>query len=184
MTAPSETPLTENIQKLADDLSVKCGVATVQAAIRIYLRQLAPHAKEREGGVLLEKALEQMEVHLVKINLLETALAESRAEADKQRQIAANWENLAAMHKAERDEARAEDLSLRMEGAERWNAIHITEIAALKQRAEGLAKDAERYRWLRDEESHVEKVNIEWLTAPHGDALDAIIDAAIAGSCE
>lgn len=78
MTAPSETPLTENLQKLADDISVKCGVATVQAAIRIYLRQLAPHAKQREGAMLLEKSLEQMERYL-------TALAESRAECERLR---------------------------------------------------------------------------------------------------
>lgn len=43
-------------------------------------------------------------------------------------------------------EQRADDLALRLEGAERWNGIYQAEIAQLKERAELLEKDAERYR--------------------------------------
>ncbi len=55
--------------------------------------------------------------------LQDLALAQIRA--DKQRHIAANAENMTAMHKAERDEARAECERLRhdraaLEGDQRW----------------------------------------------------------------
>lgn len=40
-------------------------------------------------------------------------VCELEAECDKQKQLAAHWLNMAAMHKAERDEARAECERLR-----------------------------------------------------------------------
>lgn len=105
---------------------------------------------------------------------LETALTESQAECDKQKHMAAHWENLAAKYKTERDEDRAEC------------AYWKDRFAKVEAECERLRRDAERYAFLKSRIEvpgavhHFLALN-NWHPDTDLRDVDAAIDAASAG---
>lgn len=144
MTAPSETPLTD---ELIGELSYLYFNAyhsghhdTVEGQYAdVFYSDRLTYWRDRIEEILSEGDLPA----------LESTLTASQSEADKQKQLAAHWENLTAQYKTERDEARSEcerlrsDIARHVEIASRETEARIAAEAREREAYERAAKVCE-----------------------------------------